>query len=424
MALNEVAFVPLEIRGVAGPRSRFRAAIRSFLVRRFPAGWVWLGKVRGIPNREIARFTRRWCDTYVGVTGSCGKSTATYLIGSLLDAEGQVVTVLHQNSQGGVFMALAGLRKRVDFFVQEMAGGRPGLMSALTPVVRLTIGVVTTVGHDHFTSFRDQLGDLPDSIPVMDRYLALIAAEKGKLVEALPANGVACLNADQTLVREMGARCKGRVVLYGTSKDAEVRAENVSSAWPERLSFDLVVGDWRHHVQTRFIGTISLSSVLSSLAAVHAVGGDLERAANRLAELEPLAQRTGVRTGRDGHTYVVDTTKAPLWQLELLLEDIPNLRAQSLVFVLGEVSDTRTDKSRNYRRLLRRASEVADYVVGFGPCANSASKVRAEGCDNVVGLETYDQVVAHLAALPPSLVFLKSSKSTRMHRIWEAVAPD
>lgn len=416
--------VPLEVSGVAGTRSQLRRVARSVLERRFPAGWEWISSARAAVNRVHAMRARRLVDTYIGVTGSCGKSTATHLIGELLDGEAKVRVALHQNSSGGVFMALAGLRQRVDYFVQEIGGGTPGRMNAVLPVLRPDIAVVTAVGHDHFASFKDQLSDLPGDVPVMGRYQQLIAREKGKLVAGLGPPGTACLNADQELVRGMAARCAGRVVLYGTHPDSELRAENVHAVWPGRLAFDLVVAGQRRHVETQFAGTLVLGTVLAALAGVHAVGGDLDRAVERLSAIQPLQGRASMAVGRDGHAYLLDTVKAPLWQVEAMLEDLPNLKAPSLVFVLGEISDVRSDKSKAYRRLLRRAGDLADRVVGFGPAASNANKVRAEGRENVVGIETYDETVRYLSTLTPSLVILKSNKSAKMWKIWDAVAPE
>ena len=51
------------------------------------------------------------------------------------------------------------------------------------------------------------------------------ARAKGELVEALPADGVAMLNADDPLVAAMAARTAARVVLFGESAGADVRAD-------------------------------------------------------------------------------------------------------------------------------------------------------------------------------------------------------
>jgi UDP-N-acetylmuramoyl-tripeptide--D-alanyl-D-alanine ligase len=400
-----------------------RQVLKDLLRKRFPPGLQWYRALRTEVHGMQARLHRSRCGIYIGVTGSCGKSTTTHLIGAMLKGQGTTQAVVQRNMRQAAFRRLAYLTERVDYMVQEISGHHPGAIAAVCRVVRPDIAVVTSVGYDHFASFRHLVSKGEGDVPVNDRYLSVIATEKSTLVASLRADGVACLNADDPLVRAMAARAPGRVVLYGISPDAELRAENVAAQWPARMSFDLVIGSSRRRVQTRFVGTLMLSAVLAALAVVYAVNGDLDRAVEELAEITPLVKRMSVRSGGDGHTYILDTVKAPLWQVELLLNDLPNLRPASIVFVLGEVSDTRNDKSTHYRKLLRHAGEVADQVIGFGPAASSANKVRAAGSPNVIGLETYDAAVAYLSTLPPSLVILKSNKSAKLSRIWDAVDP-
>jgi UDP-N-acetylmuramoyl-tripeptide--D-alanyl-D-alanine ligase len=414
---------------VAGPRAARRKdgprrALRDFVRRHFPPALAWYRAARTEVHGVQARFSRRHCSHYIGVTGSCGKSTTVNLVAALLGQQGRTEAVVQRNMRQAAFRRLARVSGPIDYMVQEISGHVPGAIADVCRVVRPNIAVVTAVGQDHYASFKHALVEGPGDQSVSERFLAAIAAEKGSLVAALPASGVACLNADDPLVRAMAARAPGRVILYGTSPDADLRAENVTAHWPARMSFDLVIGDARHHVETCFVGTLMLGAVLAALSVVVAVGADLGRAVAALATIRPLAKRMSVRSGTDGHTYIIDTVKAPLWQVQLLLEDLPRLGGKTpIVFVLGEISDSRNDKSTQYRKLLRRASATAAHVIGFGPAASSAHKVRAGGTDNVVGLETYAEVNAYLAALPPSLVILKSNKLTRMSRIWSAVAP-
>src|SRR3546814_17218271 len=88
-------------------------------------------------------------------------------------------------------------------------------------LVRPSIGVVTTIGDDHHKAFGSR---------------EAIAAERGKLIAALPAEGTAVLNADDPLVWAMRQRCKGRVIRYGLGEGADLPARAIRSRWPERLS--------------------------------------------------------------------------------------------------------------------------------------------------------------------------------------------
>ncbi len=69
--------------------------------------------------------------------------------------------------------------------------------------------------------------------------LEAIEAAKGELLEALPADGTAILNADDPIVRAWTGGPAARVVSYGFAEDADVRAEDVASAGPAGMRFIL-----------------------------------------------------------------------------------------------------------------------------------------------------------------------------------------
>ena len=133
---------------------------------------------------------------------------------------------------------LAGTILRVkpddEFCVLEIAaairGERIPLERPLT-LVKPSIGVVTNIGTDHISAFGS---------------VEAIAAEKSKLIAALPSHGIAILNADDPNVLAMRSRCAGRVITYGLAPEAMVRAENVNAAWPERLSFTVCFDGQSH----------------------------------------------------------------------------------------------------------------------------------------------------------------------------------
>jgi UDP-N-acetylmuramoyl-tripeptide--D-alanyl-D-alanine ligase len=218
----------------------------------------------------------------------------------------------------------------------------------------------------------------------------------------------------------MAARTTARVVLYGESPDADVRAENVAARYPERLSFDLVIGQNRRAVRTRFVSTLMLPTLLSALSVVHAAEHDVDAAVAALAKMEPMPDRLGVHAGSDGKTYIVDTTKAPHWSVLLLIKEIRAWQLPDLVVVLGDVSDVRREKARIYRTLLRSFSEFAMEVVATGEAARQVDELRSQGTSNIVAAPTALDVARHLATRPPCVVLLKANSSSQT---WRAAAP-
>ena len=150
------------------------------------------------------------------------------------------------------------------------------------------IGVVTTIGDDHISALGSR---------------EAIAAEKGKLISALPKHGTAILNADDHLVLAMQSRCKGRILTYGFSPDAMLRAEDIRDDWPDRLSLTVLHDGQSVRVQTQFCGAHLVPSVLAAMAVGQAMGVSLQSAAAALKDLPPVQGRMCPVDSPDGVTF-------------------------------------------------------------------------------------------------------------------------
>ena len=146
--------------------------------------------------------------TVIAVTGSQGKSTAVRMTGQMLSERSPGLVVSYNNPVTMVAGAVRRVRPWDRFCVLELSGDAPGKLAKILPLVRPKIGVVTNVSMDHYKNFRG---------------LDATAEEKGTLVAALPADGVAVLNVDDPHVRAMAGRTRARVLTYGLAEDAEVR---------------------------------------------------------------------------------------------------------------------------------------------------------------------------------------------------------
>lgn len=364
-------------------------------------------------RRAELAYRFRSIDRYIAVTGSCGKTTTSMLIGALLARYGKAVTASHRNKGVHLRRSLRSVRGRVDFYVQEVSGHAPGVLDEVVSQFRIDVAVVTAVGLDHGSSYRGSGIALQDAI----------AIEKGKLVEAVRPGGVTCLNFDDFRVRAMAERTGQRVVGFGTAPDAELRAVDIQAQWPARLRFTLVAGDRRYPVATRFVGTIMLTNILGALAVVHGLDLDLEPAIKALAELEAVRERMSVYLGADGKTYILDTQKAPYWSTELLLTDLSRMKIEGLTLVLGEISDVIGSSSGNqYRKLIRRFAEQVETIVLAGRSAEYGARLASE-LDNVVFAPTAYDVANYLKTRPAGVVMLKSSKALQLWRVADQAMP-
>ena len=149
----------------------------------------------------------------VGVTGSAGKTSTKDLLAAVLTPLGPTVAPPESfnNELGTPWTALRADATTRQLVLEFSARG-PGHIAALCAVAPPRIGIVLNVGSAHLGEFGSREG---------------IAKAKGELVEALPPDGVAVLNADDPLVAAMASRTAARVVTYGIAADADVRADDV-----------------------------------------------------------------------------------------------------------------------------------------------------------------------------------------------------
>ncbi len=345
-----------------------------------------------------AQAQRRRGGRLVAVTGSCGKSTACWLIGELLGAAHEVRTFRGLNFGRRMLKRYLEPHEPVAFTVQEVSGHGPGAMADLTRRMRIDAALVTAVGTDHLASYRKEPGGP----------LVAIAREKGNLVAAVAPDGFACLNADDPNVLGMATRTTARIINFGRAAGAELRAVEVSARWPDRLGFVLEVDGRRLPVATRFVGTIMLPSILGALAVIRGFGLDLEAAIAQLATIEPAPHRMSVHTLANGTPLLLDDVKAPLWSVERLIEDLPETLPPGTTFVLGDLSDA-SERGRRTRQLLRRLAPLVAEVVVLGDAARYVEQLRGEGLVNISGLPRAGDLADYLAARPRELVLVKTN---------------
>ncbi|MEZ5329322.1 MAG: Mur ligase family protein [Verrucomicrobiales bacterium] len=204
------------------------------------------------------------------MTGSCGKSTTCQILAQILSNQAPCrIPNLLWNYTGTVPLAILKVTSEDRYVVQEIATHVPGSIERICKMYLPQIGVVMNVGTDHYTQFGSQ---------------ERIAFEKAALVRALPADGVAVLNADDPRVIAMASVSPACAVTFGIKKEATYRARDVTAAWPQGLSFILEHHGENHRVETGLFGVHFAPNVLASLATAHTAGMPLEDAIAALRE--------------------------------------------------------------------------------------------------------------------------------------------
>lgn len=157
--------------------------------------WAFRSLRATVIRRGICRGT-----TVIAITGSCAKTSTTLFLGKILSDAQSCLVGVDANGSTGIIRNLLKLKRECRFYVQEVGVAGTNRMKKRADLLCPDISVITTIGQDHYKSFRT---------------LEATAAEKGLLVESLPETGVAVLNADDPHVLPMAKRTKATLRSLG-----------------------------------------------------------------------------------------------------------------------------------------------------------------------------------------------------------------
>ena len=296
--------------------------------------------------QDLALWARqKWGGPVIGVTGSAGKTTTKDAIAHLLETELPVgKTNGNFNNHVGVPLSLLRLPDACRAAVIEMGMNHAGEIRRLAAIARPNFGVVTNVGYAHVEFF--------DSIEG-------IAAAKRELIEGLPPDGVAVLNADDPHVSRFAEVHTGRSITFGFSEGACVRAENVeygaAGSRFRALGVDFESPLSGHH---------AVMNLLAAIAVAHAFQIPAERLRPAVASFTVGAMR-GQRTEHRGIVIWDDCYNSNPEAAQSMLDVLRETRAVRRIAVLGEMLELGHASEELHRQVGRYAAGRADLVIGI-----------------------------------------------------------
>jgi UDP-N-acetylmuramoyl-tripeptide--D-alanyl-D-alanine ligase len=312
-------------------------------------------------------------DRVAGITGSVGKTSSKDLAAAIL-ARRYVATANEKsfNNELGVPLTLVNASPDTEVTIVEMGARGDGHIADLCAIAKPTVAIVTSIelAHSEF------MGGLDD-----------IARAKGELVEALPAHGVALLNADNERVAAMAQLTAARTVTFGLS-GGDVHAANILIEDDLRVHFDLH-SEW---------GT---ASIRLGVRGVHHVGNALAAAALALlwdvpmddvvdgleqAALSPW--RMELHVSRAGVRVLNDAYNAGPASMEAALRAVAQLPTAHHHAVLGPMAELGDESAAAHAHVAAVASELGIRLIAFGTdgYAGSAAQTVATIDDALIAL--------------------------------------
>lgn len=275
------------------------------------------------------------------ITGTNGKTTTKEMCAAVFERKYKTAkNAGNFNNHIGVPLTLLALTPEVEWVITEMGMNHPGEIAYLASLAVPDIGIVTNVGPGHL----EGVGSL-----------AGVIAAKRELIEGMDS-GTAVLLADDPNVLSMGRAFSGRVLTFGFSEDADVRAENLAQQ-AEGTSFTLRLDGSTHQARIAAFGRHMVQNACAAAAAGLAAGVPGHRIVEGLAGFAPVAGRLTVRRLPQGITILDDTYNANPSSMAASLDTLTALAGGNRAMaVLGEMRELGSHADGEHFKLGRTAA--------------------------------------------------------------------
>jgi UDP-N-acetylmuramoyl-tripeptide--D-alanyl-D-alanine ligase len=369
------------------------------------------------PLAALSQFAREWRRQFsipvIAVTGSNGKTTTKEIIGAILSRLGPcLITRGNLNNHIGVPLMLLEMNATHRYAVIEMGANHIGEIAHLASLAEPTIGIVTNAGAAHLEGFGSLEG---------------VASGKGEMFKALPASGVAVINADDKYAsfwREN--RAADEVFTFGFEQPADFMAHKVNASGDQggfKIDFDLVTPFGTKPATLGLGGLHNLRNALGAAAVAAAAGATLDDLVAGLAQVRAVAGRLELKPALNGAFLVDDSYNANPSSLKAGLDAFKSFGGTRWL-ILGdmmELGDSADELHAEVGRYAKQAGIAQLFAIG----QRSHFAVEAFG----KGARWFADMDALIAEARASLaagvaVLIKGSRSNRLERVTNALAAE
>ena len=359
-------------------------------------------------RKGLGRLARHWRQRFkpvaIGIAGANGKTTTKEMLAAILRAHAGDAAVLatkgNLNTDIGVPLTLLGLTGAHRYCTVELGMNHPGEIAWLAAIAQPTIGLVTNAQREHM----EFMGSVEAS-----------AEENSQVYRALPADGIAVVNADDAcrgiFAAAAGAR---RVVEFGLARRAAV-----SGGYALRgLASEIVVRapDGEARAQLAIAGAHNVHNALAAAACAHAAGIPVATIGRGLAAFRPYAGRMQAKRTQGGATLIDDSYNANPDSVRAAIDVLAACPGPT-VLVLGDMGEVGEQGPQFHREVGAYARERGiGALYALGEASREAVAAFGQGARHFASPE-------HLqSALPAAgTVLVKGSRFMRMERVVAAL---
>jgi len=361
---------------------------------------------------DLASFNRRRTNvSVVAITGSNGKTTTREMTASIVSMRYKTLSSKGNfNNEIGLPLTLLDLKSSHQWAVLELGTNRPGEINRLGEICTPDIGVITNIGFAHL----EGLGSIEG-----------VMNAKGELLKRIKPEGTAVLNADDSRVLYLSTKTARKVLYFGLSEDARIRALDINET-ATGISFTLALPEERIPIELRAPGRFMVSNALAAASVGYLIGLSSEEIKAGLEYFRPVKGRINIVDVRGVH-IIDDTYNANPDSMKTAIRTLGSLKGNSRgILVAGDMLELGEHAESMHRKtgsLAVRSNIARLYVTGefAETVADGARKENKNSMDIFIG--SRKEILEDLKKwlLPGDWVLVKGSRSMGMEKIVEGL---
>ncbi|MEZ5484173.1 MAG: UDP-N-acetylmuramoyl-tripeptide--D-alanyl-D-alanine ligase [Lysobacteraceae bacterium] len=376
-----------------------------------PAPQLVVGDSRDALGQIAAGIAAGRGTRLIGITGSNGKTTVKTLLAAILSRVGRCyANPGNRNNEIGLPLALIDQPEDAEFGIYEMGAGQPGDIAILTAIAPPSVSLVNNIASAHL----ERMGSLRG-----------VAGTKGAIYEALPADGVAVINADDAFGEYFAERvAPRRLIRFALDASADVSVTAINSS-DEGMSFRLHTPAGEVDVKLPLHGRHNVGNALAAAALALAVEAPLSAIAEGLASAAGVAGRQTRYRLANGTLLIDDSYNANPASVAAAIRTLSASSGESWL-VLGDMAELGPDSARLHADCGAMAKDAGiTRLFTVGPQSAASSRAFGTGARHFEDQEGLIEVLrAGLSSGSRESgirCLVKGSRSSAMERVVRAL---
>ncbi len=402
VALRGERFDGHEFLDGAASRGAVAAVVDRDYAGAFPLPVIIVDDTKRALGELAGKWRARFSPALIAITGSNGKTTVKEMVAAILRRHAGAGSVLatsgNLNNDIGVPLTLLRLRAEHRWCAIELGMNHRGEIAYLSRLAAPTVALVNNAQREHL----EFMGSVDE-----------VAAENASVYDALPANGVAVVNADDAHASYFRQRAGNRRVV-----DFGLGAAAVTGGYTlKELSSDLKLRapDGEASATLAIPGLHNVRNALGAAACAHAAGIPVASIAAGLSAFRPYTGRLQVKQAKDGATVIDDSYNANPDSVRAAIDVLASCPAPT-VLVLGDMGEVGPKGPEFHREIGAYArSRGVTQLLALGEASTHAVEAFGKGAKH------FNDVEALVPAIRGRTVLVKGSRFMKMERVVAAL---